>query len=142
MGWHIPIIGDLISSVGGYFKERQVIKAEEKKRKDELKTLNLNAKIEQIRNAQESDIKMDNEARGMAGYMDDISFYLFLVPVPLAFFPDMVPHIEAGFEVLESMPEAYQYALGLMLAAVWGYRRLIVPIVDVVVKQYVKKFGG
>lgn len=130
-------VGDIASSISSYLTDRQKIKAAEKERSDELKKANLDAKLEAIRAGQAADIHQDNGARANAGWMDDISFYLFLLPVPLAFFPGMVPHIHAGFQVLESMPEYYQVALGLMLVSVWGYRRLVVPLVEVVVKQWV-----
>lgn len=133
LGW----LGDVATAIGDYFTEGQKIKAAQKERSDELKKASLNAKLESIRAGQMADITQDTGARSNAGWMDDISFYLFLLPVPLAFFPGMVPHIQAGFAVLESMPEYYQIALGLMLVSVWGYRRLVVPLVEVVVKQWV-----
>ncbi len=101
--------------------------------------MELTTKLESIRNGQMADISQDTSANANAGWMDDISFYLFLLPVPLSFFPSMVPHIRAGFEVLESMPQYYQVALGLMLVSVWGYRRLVIPLVEVVVKQWVAR---
>lgn len=133
LGW----IGDIAGAIGNYFTEGQKIKAAQRERIDELKTMELSTKLEGIRNGQMADITQDTDARGNAGWMDDISFYLFLLPVPLAFFPGMVPHIKAGFTVLEDMPEYYQIALGLMLVSVWGYRRLVVPLVEVMVKQWV-----
>ena len=133
LGW----LGDIAGAIGDYFNEGQKIKAAQQERTDELKTMELSTKLESIRNGQMADITQDTDARGNAGWMDDISFYLFLLPVPLSFFPSMVPHIKAGFEVLEDMPEYYQVALGLMLVSVWGYRRLVVPLVEVAVKQWV-----
>ncbi len=135
----IEIFSSIISSIGGYFTEGQKIKAAQKERQDELKNMELTTKLESIRNGQMADISQDTSATTNAGWMDDISFYLFLLPVPLSFFPSMVPHIRAGFEVLESMPQYYQVALGLMLVSVWGYRRLVIPLVEVVVKQWVAR---
>lgn len=135
----IEIFSSIISSIGGYFTEGQKIKAAQKERQDELKNMELTTKLESIRNGQMADISQDTSANANAGWMDDISFYLFLLPVPLSFFPSMVPHIRAGFEVLESMPQYYQVALGLMLVSVWGYRRLVIPLVEVVVKQLVAR---
>ena len=135
----IPFIGPLIDAVGTYFTNRQIINAAKSERKDVIKTKTLDAKIESIRNGQEADIEQDSGSRANAGWMDDISFYLFLLPVPLSFIPSMVPHITAGFAALEKMPEYYQIALGLMLVSVWGYRRLVIPLVEVVVKQWVSR---
>lgn len=137
----LGVITSTVSAVGKFFTNRQTIKAAEKERKDEIKSQELTAKIEKIKNGQLADIEMDTNARSNAGFMDDISFYLFLLPVPLAFIPSMVPHITKGFEALEAMPEYYKYALGLMLVSVWGYRRLVIPLVEVIVKKWVSKLS-
>lgn len=131
-------IPSIIGSIGAYFNEGQKIKAAQKERSDTLKRTALDAKLKAIEAGQSADITQDKSARSEAGWMDDISFYLFLLPVPLAFVPDAVPHIQAGFAVLESMPEYYQIALGMMLVSVWGYRRLVIPLLEVIVKKWVK----
>lgn len=104
----------------------------------DIKKAKTKAKINQVKRGESSDITQDNQARGFAGWMDDISFYLFLLPLPLCFYPPAVPHIRAGFEVVKTMPEFWQIALGLMLASVWGYKRLITPIVTAAVTAYLK----
>ena len=129
------LISGLAGAVGQYFTDRQVINAEQNKRKDEIRVKKLEADIEKIRNAQESDIAMDTEARSMAGIMDDISFYVFLSPAVLCFWPEAVPHVINGFNAVEKMPQWWQYTLGFMLAAVWGYRRLVVPVAEVIVQR-------
>ena len=131
LGWLTGLLG----SIGSYFSDRQKINAAQKERNDELRKASLDAKLASIKAGQSADIDADTNARSYAGWMDDISFYLFLAPVPLSFIPGMVPVIREGFAALESMPQYYQIALGLMLVSVWGYRRLVVPIVEVVVKQ-------
>lgn len=133
-----PLIS-VVDGIGSYFNNRQTIKAAEKERKDELKRMDLDTKLASIRAGVASDIKQDEESRGIAGVMDDISFYVFLAPLVLCFYPPAVPHIREGFTVIESMPVWWQYGLGMMLVAVWGYRRLVVPIVEAVVKQYVNR---
>ena len=127
MGW--AILTGLFEPVASYFKDRQVIKAATKERGDELKKINLEAKLEGIKSASQNTLTMDAEARSLAGYMDDISFYLFLLPLPLAFIPVMQPHVMAGFAALEAMPLWYKVSLGLMLAAVWGYRKIVQPLI-------------
>lgn len=141
MAWW-NILAPVIGPVADYFKEGQKIKAAVKERADELKSKALDTKLEGIRNAHESDIGMDNSARKLSGWMDDASFFVFLMPAVLAFYPPALAHIEAGFIALESMPLWYQYALGMMLVAVWGYRRLVTPIVEIVIKTYANKLGG
>lgn len=135
----LGLITQAISSIGSYFSDGQKIKAAQKERVDDIKKMELETKLEAIKTGMNADIAQDTLGMKNAGVMDDISFYLFLAPIPLAFIPSMVPHIEAGFAVLETMPEYYKIALGLMLVSVWGYRRLVIPIVEVVVKQWVSR---
>lgn len=135
----IALIGDAIKAGVGYFSDRQKIKAAVTERKDELTKLNLEAKIKSATASVEHDMKMDEGARANAGWMDDISFYVFLAPAVLAFFPGMVVHVENGFTVLAEMPEWYQYALGMMLISVWGYRKLVSPIIQSIAKAYLGK---
>ncbi len=109
------------------------------KGKQEIKKAVTLSTIKKIRTDQLTDAEMDNLSRGQAGLMDDVSFYVFLAPALLAFYPPALPHIQAGFLALESMPEWWQYSLGMMLVSVWGYRKLVSPIVTSIAKAYLGK---
>ena len=135
----IGALSGVVKPVSDYFNTKQVIKAATVERKDELDKLRLETQLESIRKGEDADILMDSNANGRIPWADDLSFLLWLLPVPLAFLPSCVPHIKAGFQVLEEMPEWYMYSLGMMLISVWGYRRLVIPVVEVVVKAYAKK---
>lgn len=135
----VPLIGTLVSGVFSYFTDRQKVKAAVTERKDELRKLNLESKIADAKAGLHSDIEQDTIARQISGFMDDFSFYSVWTIVILAFVPDAQPHIMAGFKTLEEMPDWFKVTVGLMLAAVWGYRRLVVPIVEVAIKHYAKR---
>lgn len=105
------------------------------KSKQALKKAVTDSKIDSIKRGEVSDIDMDNAARTNAGWMDDVSFFVFLLPAVLAFYPPALPHIAAGFKALELMPQWYQLALGMMLVSVWGYRKLVGPIIQSIVKS-------
>ena len=109
------------------------------KGKQEIRKAVTKSKIASIERGQVSDIDLDTEARTQAGFMDDISFYIFLSPAILSFYPPALPHIMAGFAALESMPQWWQAALGMMLVSVWGYRKLVSPIVQSIAKAYLKR---
>ena len=111
------------------------------KGKQAIKKAITDAKIKNIEAGQLSDIELDKIERQNAGWMDDISFAIFLIPAVLAFFPPATPHIKAGFAVLEGMPQWYQVALGMMLVAVWGYRKLVGPMIESLVKVLAKRLG-
>ena len=55
-------------------------------------------------------------------WKDEYITILFSLPVILAFFPSMVPHVQAGFEVLKTMPEWFQIGWGVIISASFGIR--------------------
>jgi hypothetical protein len=118
----------LISPITDFVKGRQAIKKAE-----------VVAKIEQIERGEASNITMDQGARQAAGWMDDISFYAFLSPAFMCFYPPALPHIKAGFVALATMPLWWQYALGMMLISVWGYRKIIEPVIVSIAKVWINK---
>jgi len=132
----LATVTTLLSAATKYFSEGRQIKAAVKLRKDELSKLSLETKLEAIKSSDESAMQMDSTTEGRISWADDVSFAVFLLPAVLAFWPAALPHIRAGFIALDSMPDWYQYALGMMLVSVWGYRQLVNPIVHMIAKAY------
>ena len=71
-----------------------------------------------------AEIDWDLEAiKGSASsWKDEWLVILFSVPLILAFIPGMEGVVANGFEQLKSMPEWYQYSLGVIVAASFGVR--------------------
>lgn len=138
----LSIFASLFNTGISYFKDKSKVRAAIRERTDELKHMELTTKLETIKSGNLADISMDTNARGQAGWMDDVSFFVFLTPVILAFFPAMVPHVTAGFVAINQMPEWYQLALGMMLVSVWGYRKLVGPIIQSIAKAWLGKSAG
>lgn len=132
----LATVTTLLSAAAKYFSEGRQIKAAVKIRKDELSKLSLETKLQAIKSSDETAIAMDKNTEGRISWADDVSFAVFLLPALLAFWPPALPHIQAGFTALRSMPDWYQYALGMMLVSVWGYRQLVNPIVHMIAKAY------
>lgn len=132
----LTILPDLIRGGFGLLREKQQLKAAVTESKIVNRAAKVQARIESIERGELSDIEMDNQARAQAGWMDDVSFFVFLLPAVLSFYPPALPHIRAGFEALATMPPWYQYALGMMLVSVWGYRKLVGPIIQSIAKAY------
>lgn len=137
--WLITAAKLLVSPVVDLLKNRQQLKAAAVADEMKIKSAVTKAKVDKIERGDISDIKLDTDARTTAGLMDDISFYIFLSPAVLAFYPPALPHIMAGFKALESMPTWWQYGLGMMLVSVWGYRKLVSPIILSLAEAYKKK---
>lgn len=58
-------------------------------------------------------------------WKDEWLTLLFSVPLVLAFFPQGEVIVMRGFEVLEQMPDWYQYTLSVIVAASFGVRSVI-----------------
>lgn len=113
------------------------------KGKQAIKKAVVNAKIEKVKAGTMSDIDMDRESRQLAGYMDDLSFICCWAVVVMAFFPETNPHVMAGFASLELMPMWFQVVMGMMLVRIWGFSRLVTPLMEVIVSKSLigKKLG-
>ena len=62
-------------------------------------------------------------ARGsQSSWKDEWLVILFSVPLILAYIPGMEGVVSNGFAQLETMPQWYQYSLGIIVAASFGVR--------------------
>jgi hypothetical protein len=105
------LIGPIVNLAGGYLKN----KAEEKQAVHERK-------LEVIKH----EANWDNIQASNSGtsFKDEWFTLLFSVPLVMAFIPEMVPVVSAGFDVLEGMPDWYKAFLGAAVAASFGIRTL------------------
>ena len=131
----IGALSGVVKPVSDYFNTKQVIKAATVERKDELEKLRLETQLESIRKGEDADILMDSKAGTRITWADDITFAMGTLIIGLCFYPPAVPAIQQGFEVLGTMPPEFLWAYGMMLVSVWGYRRLVMPIVELVVSK-------
>lgn len=105
------LIGPISNLVGGWLKN----KAEEKQAIHERK-------LETIKHeANWDNIQATNSG---TSFKDEWFTLLFSVPLVMAFIPEMVPVVSAGFDVLENMPDWYKAFLGAAVAASFGIRTL------------------
>ena len=105
------LIGPLVELVGEHFKHR----SEEKKATHERK-------LEAIR----QDANWENIHANNAGssWRDEFFSLLFSIPLVMAFIPPLVPYVQAGFDVLDTMPEYYRALLAALVASSVGIRGL------------------
>jgi len=64
-------------------------------------------------------------------WKDEFWTLIFAIPLVMCFIPSLVPYVVEGFAALDGMPEWYRYALGTLVAASVGFRKLT----DVMGKQ-------
>jgi len=70
--------------------------------KTDLAVAKLNAKARQA--------ELERETR-LSSWIDEYLVFMITLPAFLSFVPYFRPHIQAGFEALNAMPEWYQYLL-------------------------------
>lgn len=80
----------------------------------------------------EADISWDNIQAQNAGnsWQDDGWTLLFQACVLACFIPGLQPYVQSGFEILMELPDFFQVFLGLSVAAAYGYRQIVQPLMD------------
>jgi len=63
-------------------------------------------------------------------WKDELLLIIFLAPMVLAFIPSMAPYALQGFEVIQKMPEWYQYIIIGMVVVIYGLRGLLTKFLD------------
>lgn len=118
----LPIIGPLISLITTGISSY----AEHKRLQQEGKNEAQRAKNERLRDRQLSEDDWDAlMAEGSQdSWKDEYWTIVLSIPAILAFIPGAVPYVEAGFTVLEGMPDWYKIALGVAIAAAFGIKKV------------------
>ena len=70
----------------------------------------------------EIDWDLEMAKGSQSSWKDEWLVILFSIPLILAFIPGMEEVVANGFAQLESMPQWYQYSLGVIVAASFGVR--------------------
>jgi hypothetical protein len=99
-------------------------KVEEKKAQAKTRVAKAEAEAIVMQKKATGEIDWDLEmAKGSASsWKDEWLTILFSIPLILAFIPGMEEVVANGFLQLQSMPEWYQYSLGVIVAASFGVR--------------------
>jgi uncharacterized ion transporter superfamily protein YfcC len=135
----IPILSSLLDLGGTYLKGKQ----EEAKAKAEAAIVGIQAEAD-IKKAkaisatkraeagQEQNYDLDRMAMEQMNksWKDELILVIFLAPMVLAFIPGMDKYALAGFEVIQKMPDWYQYIIIGMVVVIYGMRGMLEKIID------------
>lgn len=110
MAWYSTLLSPLVSTIGGYFKDKQKNKADKSKRKDELTQAKHEASVERIKRGDKAEADYDRIAQQAKKntMMDEILILWTLVIVTLLFIPATAPIATAGFVALGTAPVWFQ----------------------------------
>ncbi|KXF81194.1 hypothetical protein [Enterovibrio coralii] len=122
----IGLITSVIGLVGGYFKDRQTIKARKQARQDKLEEAITTAQTRRIEQGDANAAELDRLSIAQRGWKDEYLLILTTLPVLLAFVPSLAPYVGSGFHALaDNVPEYYWYALALIYIDTFGFRRML-----------------
>ncbi len=115
MSWWQALIGPIGGIVQNWQKKRL--------QKQELEHAIHSKKLDYVQQGRIAEVEWNKTAKATAGWIDDYLTIILSLPLILVFFPDLVPHIEAGFEALEQTPAWYRAAIAVMISAGFGYKK-------------------
>ena len=135
----LPLLGSLVEIGGTWLKGKQ----EETKAKAEAKLVEISAEadikkakaiaaINAAESGQQQDFDLDKIAMEQMGksWKDELVLVIFLAPMVMAFIPGMEKYSLAGFEVIKSMPEWYQYTIIGMIVVIYGMRGMVKQLIS------------
>lgn len=114
------LIGPIANIVGDTVKGF----VEAKKAKSELKITEIKANQKRMEDIAAGKIKWEQSAvdQMKGSWKDEFVLLALMVPAICAFLPFMQPHIERGFQILETLPEYYTHLLYLACSVSLGVR--------------------
>ena len=115
------LIGPIASIAGGWLQGKADVKAAEAKLK--LTEAEAKAKIMLSKETSIADWERIMAQASQNSWKDEWLTILFSIPLVLVFLGDTGRQVVAdGFAALETMPDWYQYTLGVIVAASFGVR--------------------
>lgn len=81
------------------------------------------SKINYIKTQQAADISWEQTALSTSGWKSGYLTIILSIPMVLFFVPPMVPYLAQGFDAMGHAPYWYTSAVGVMIAADFGYRK-------------------
>lgn len=124
------ILGFISAPVKGW-QDRKTLKLEHKQELDtavhNLKVAEVNAQQKRVSDGQTQDYNLDKIAMDNMekSYKDEFILFVFMVPMILAFIPEMAQYVHAGFGSIALMPDWYKWLLIGMIAVIYGMRGML-----------------
>ena len=80
--------------------------------------------VNRLETKQAGDIAWENLSIDKSGWKDEFFTIVLSIPAILCFVPGMVEYVRSGFDVLNGMPDWYQWMLGIAVGSAFGYKRI------------------
>jgi len=125
------VVNTLVGAPLERWQRRKALKAEQQfeldKLEHETQTAKANALLEMAKSGQKNDFDLDMIAtKNMEkSWKDELVLLIFLLPIVLAFIPNMQTHVLNGFTAIEKMPPWYVAIVIGMVVVIYGMRGLL-----------------
>ena len=110
------LIGPIAELAGGFIKNKQ----ETVQAKQKLAVAKIEAqvtKVQQDGNWEETAMKASDNS-----WKDEFALVVLLLPAILVFIPSFTEYVRTGFEVLNTLPDWYQYLLFIAVSSSFGIK--------------------
>lgn len=81
------------------------------------------ARCKKISTGQAADIAWEKTSLDQSGWKDEYWTLVLSIPLVMCFIPGLVKYVKDGFEVLQTTPEWYRYAIGIAISSAFGVRQ-------------------
>jgi len=112
--------GSIVEAASGAYQAR----VKRKSKQDEFENAVHIKKLEAVEQGKINEATWNQSSIKKAGWRPGYLTVLITLPIPLAFVPWFVPHIEEGFRVLSTLPLWYHSAIGAVIASAFGLKKL------------------
>lgn len=128
------IVGAVLELAG------QVVKGlvDSRKQKRAISAAQAQRKIELIKDDKDRASDLDLYFAQNSSWMRNISFIVMFTPIIMAFV-GFEEQVRRGFQALAVIPDEYMYAVGLMLVAMWGFRRMLQTLIQSRINKLIKE---
>lgn len=125
------VVNTLVGEPIKQWQRRKTLKAQHRfeleKLEHQTQAAKATALLEMAKQGQRNDFDLDMMAtKNMEkSWKDELILCIFLLPIVLAFIPDMQPHVLNGFAAIEKMPHWYVAIVIGMVVVIYGMRGLL-----------------
>ncbi|UTV30038.1 hypothetical protein [Photobacterium atrarenae] len=115
----------MLATTLSLLQQWQTNKAKARERTERIREAKTQAKIRRIQTSDDNAAELDRLSIAQRGWKDEYLLLVTTTPLILCFVPGMVPHVDAGFAALNTVPEYYWYGLAMVYIDSFGFRRML-----------------
>lgn len=123
----IPIIGPIIKGVAGWVEHKQRLAEVKQEGAIRIAQARTESTLKMAEAGQMAEVTWDQQAQvnAQTSWKDEWFTIVLSIPMIMCFIPGLDVYVTKGFESMANTPVWYQGAVGVAIAASFGYRKLV-----------------